>query len=535
MPDLSTCPADRDLQRLLLGQLPRPEAEPLEVHLAVCARCATLAPALKIEDGLLEAVRTATEAPLEEADKVLVAGLARRLKELPPPHSAAGGDTQDIPAPVAAAPPGAAALGCIGAYRLCQVLGSGGMGVVFQAEDPHLRRFVALKAMKPSLAVSTTARQRFLREAQLTAAVKHDHIVTIHQVGEERGVPFLAMELLEGETLEQRLQREQRDGEAAPLPPAEVLRIGREIAEGLAAAHARGLIHRDVKPANVWLEGPRGRVKLLDFGLAWAAEQDVALTQTGAIVGTPAYMAPEQARGESADPRSDLFSLGCVLYRMCTGRPPFRGATTSALLLAVALEQPPRADEINPLVPPALAALVARLMAKEPARRPASAAEVIAFLDGIRVPDASPDRKRRPVRGRHPWLAWSALALVAGAVVLGALFSLRGERKPVPGQQAPQPDLGPLDRLSADRIPPTARFDGQPEELVALAGSDSTSRNGPGGSAPWRLPPAAATSSRAGTAARRRCATWKPGRKWSCWRAPGTWCTAWPSPPTGAA
>jgi hypothetical protein len=176
-------------------------------------------------------VRTAGEAPLEEADKVLVAGLARRLKELPPARSPAGEATQDILAPGDGDPPAAWALGCIGAYRLGKVLGSGGMGVVFQAEDPHLRRFVALKAMKPYLAASASARQRFLREAQLTAAVKHDHIVTIHQVGEERGVPFLAMELLEGETLEQRLQREQHGGQAA-VPPR--CQAGQRLAGGAA-------------------------------------------------------------------------------------------------------------------------------------------------------------------------------------------------------------------------------------------------------------------------------------------------------------
>jgi serine/threonine protein kinase len=174
--------------------------------------------------------------------------------------------------------------------------------------------------MRTALAANPSARERFLHEARAMAAVRHDHVVTIHQVGEERGVPFFAMEQLEGESLHDRLRRE------APLPAAEVLRIAREAAEGLAAAHARGLIHRDVKPANLWLEiqpgepgasasgGHGGRVKVLDFGLARSAAGDEPhLTQTGVVVGTPAYMAPEQARGEVPDQRSDLFSLGCVL------------------------------------------------------------------------------------------------------------------------------------------------------------------------------------------------------------------------------
>src|SRR5262249_27717391 len=154
---------------------------------------------------------------------------------------------------------------------------------------------------------------RFLREARAVAALKHHHIVTIYQVGEDRGVPFLAMEFLEGEPLDARLQRETR------LAVPEVLRIGREIAEGLAAAHERGLIHRGIKPANVWLEGEKGVAKLLDFGLARSAGDGTQLTTAGAIVGTPAYMAPEQATGGGVDARCDLFSLGCVLYRLCTG------------------------------------------------------------------------------------------------------------------------------------------------------------------------------------------------------------------------
>jgi predicted Zn finger-like uncharacterized protein len=200
-------------------------------------------------------------------------------------------------------PQGPDELGRLGKYRVLKVLGHGGMGVVFQAEDPKLKRTVAIKAMLPTLAASASAGQRFLREAEAMAAVEHDHVVRIYQVDEDRGVPFLAMEFLKGEPLDSRLKREEK------LPIPEVLRIGREVAEALAAAHATGLIHRDIKPGNIWLEAPRTRVKILDFGLARAAQQDAGLTQQGAIVGTPAYMAPEQARGEKIDARCDLFSL----------------------------------------------------------------------------------------------------------------------------------------------------------------------------------------------------------------------------------
>ena len=195
-------------------------------------------------------------------------------------------------------------LGWLGPYRVLQVLGAGGMGIVFQAEDPKLKRLVALKAMRPGLALSPAAKQRFLRKAQAAAAIEHDHIITIHQVAEDRGVLFLAMPFLKGESLDARLNR---DGS---LPVPEVLRIGREIAEGLDAAHQHGLIHRDIKPGNIWLEDkgraerrqppgesePGGRVKILDFGMVRTVESNTHLTKTGAIVGTPAYMAPEQAR-----------------------------------------------------------------------------------------------------------------------------------------------------------------------------------------------------------------------------------------------
>ena len=211
-------------------------------------------------------------------------------------------------------------------YRVLKVLGSGGMGLVLLAEDPLLKRSVALKVMRPELAAQADARQRFLREAQATAAIEHPHIVHLYQVGEDRGVPFIAMPFLKGEPLDDRLKREKK------LPVAEVIDLGRQIAEGLAAAHKHGLIHRDIKPANIWLEPTRRRttpswVKILDFGLARAvADDDGQLTKTGAIMGTPAYMAPEQARGEKVDGRCDLFSLGACSTACSPAKCPFKGS-----------------------------------------------------------------------------------------------------------------------------------------------------------------------------------------------------------------
>jgi hypothetical protein len=273
-------------------------------------------------------------------------------------------------------------LGRLGSFRVLGLIGAGGMGAVFRAEDPGLRRLVAVKVMLPQFAGHPVAKARFLREARSQAAVEHNHIVAIHQVGEEGGVPFITMPLLKGASLADALA-------AAPtFAVEESVRVAREVAEGLAAAHAAGLVHRDIKPANVWLEGPSRHVKVLDFGLARAgADGDPAdaVTVPGAIVGTPAYMSPEQATGEPVDARTDLFSLGVVLYQMLTGRQPFTGKNTPATLTAVTSHTPTGPAELNRVVPTALSNLTMRLLAKAPADRPASAGAVVEALRAIPV------------------------------------------------------------------------------------------------------------------------------------------------------
>jgi formylglycine-generating enzyme required for sulfatase activity/Leucine-rich repeat (LRR) protein len=326
-------------------------------------------------------------------------------------------------------------IGRLGEYRVLKVLGAGGMGVVFLAEDPALKRKLALKAMLPSMAASESARQRFIREAQTAAAIEHDHVVPIFQVSQDRGVPFIAMPFLKGEPLDVRLER------VKSLPIAEVLRIGREAAKGLAAAHAAGLVHRDIKPANLWLEGEEGRVKILDFGLARSAADNANLTQQGAIIGTPAYMAPEQAQGGTVDARCDLFSLGCVLYRMSTDQPPFKGNDAVSTLVAVAMENPRPPQELRPEIPEKLSELVMRLLAKNPQERPATATEVVAALQKIeeqtakgkarpqprakKAPDGetmqveAPRKKRRPEKKRLP----VGLLVGGGVLALAALVA----------------------------------------------------------------------------------------------------------------
>ncbi|MBC7821070.1 MAG: protein kinase, partial [Planctomycetaceae bacterium] len=253
-------------------------------------------------------------------------------------------------------------LGQLGGYDVLAIVGRGGMGVVLKAFDRELKRFVAIKVLAPHLAHSSVARKRFAREAQAAAAVVNPHVIAIHHVQPTGRLPFLIMPLLTGESLAQRLKAR------GPLELTEVLRIGMQAAAGLAAAHDQGLVHRDVKPANIFLEKGVERVVITDFGLARAAD-DVSMTRLGVVAGTPEYMSPEQARGEALDGRSDLFSLGCVLYEMATGVSPFRADSTMATLRRIVDEQPAAMASLGPELPPWFNGIVERLLSKDPAQR----------------------------------------------------------------------------------------------------------------------------------------------------------------------
>jgi serine/threonine protein kinase len=280
------------------------------------------------------------------------------------------------------------ALRDLGPFRLVRQLGSGGMGIVFEAFERGTGETFAIKVLRPSLAMEPDAKLRFSREAQAMATVSHRRIVPVLRVGEDQGIPYIVMPLLIGETLDDRLQRSPR------LTIDETIRIGIEIAEGLGAAHERGLIHRDVKPANVWLEGTLGSVRLLDLGLAREYTTNSMLTQSGIVMGTPSYMSPEQARGEKLDARSDLFSLGTILYQMTVGTRPFDGPTPMSVLQQLDAYHPPRACALNPGVPAMLSNLIMELLAKQPKDRPMTAAVAIerlrriSFLGSSRPPAA---------------------------------------------------------------------------------------------------------------------------------------------------
>jgi serine/threonine protein kinase len=265
-------------------------------------------------------------------------------------------------------------IGTLNQYEIMEVVGHGGMGAVLRAFDTKLSRVVAVKIMSPTLAANPTAVKRFLREATTAASVHHDHVVTIHAVDDGHQPPYLVMQFIEGQTLQQKIDRE------GALELKQILRIGSQAAAGLAAAHKLGLIHRDVKPANILLENGVERVKITDFGLARAAD-DVQMTQTGIIAGTPQYMSPEQARGEPIDARSDLFSLGSVLYTMCAGRPAFRADNPVAVLRRICDDTPRPIHELNAEIPPWLEGIVDKLLAKNPVDRFSSAEELAELLD----------------------------------------------------------------------------------------------------------------------------------------------------------
>jgi serine/threonine protein kinase len=310
-------------------------------------------------------------------------------------------------------------LGRLGEYQIRGVLGAGGMGVVLTADDPRLHRTVAIKLMRPEVAAKPGAKEYFLREARSAAKVEHPRIVIIHHVGEWDGTPFLVMPLMAGRSLGMRLQNQ------PPLSLADKVRFVREAADGLAAAHARGLIHRDIKPDNIWLEetAEGTHVRLLDFGLAHVDDSD-RLTQSAAVVGTPNYMAPEQAAGKGVDARADLFSLGCVLYELLSGKKPFSGESVSAVLRSVANDCPAPVQELAPSLPGTLCRLTMRLLEKDPANRPTSAADLSSELRRIEH-ELAPGADTVIIESSQPTSIWVHVPRwilgVAGMFMIGVI------------------------------------------------------------------------------------------------------------------
>jgi serine/threonine protein kinase len=385
--------------------------------------------------------------------------------------------TYDEARPVASAQPLLAAGSSFGRYQIIAELGHGGMGIVYRAYDTQLGRDVALKVMRPDVAANAINSARFLREARALAAVRHDHVVEIYDYGEINGTCFVTMPLLAGESLQARMR--------SPLPSAEVVRIGAELAEGLAAVHARGLIHRDLKPSNVWLEAPNGRVKLLDFGLARECTASDCLTSPRNIIGTPVYMSPEQVNGLKLDARTDLFSFGSILYKAATGQSAFAAPSVTATLKAIGESDPPPAQTLNPAVPTGLSGLIESLHRKNPADRPGSAAEVAKALRTLSADPWAPIAFVSQKRTRNrigQWWSKRASITAAGALVLlvglGMLFlpSIR-ERLPeasrLPAQSTEQKGSSEPLRVSALEVFLLKRIDGRRTLPRSVLGTES--------------------------------------------------------------
>lgn len=404
MTPLQSCPSIDELSGLVDGKLEQDRAAAISAHLDQCGNCLETIARVETDGTLLADLQRCegmfqfrNERPYERVrEQVREIALDASVERGGPvtQHGGRNGTTETVSidsplqdtgvshsptsplvpqhdlSSILRPPEAEGEIGRLGAYRAIKVLGAGGMGLVLEGLDPLLRRSVAIKIMKPEAASNPNVKQRFLREARCAASIDHDHIVKIYDVGEDRGVPFMVMPLLQGESLNDRLKR------LGKLDQDQALRIGYEIALGLAAAHERGLIHRDIKPDNLWLDLERDRVKILDFGLARVDNDDAALTRTNVILGTPKYMSPEQAVGEPVDHRSDLFSLGSVLYVLLSGQPPFAGKSIPAVLIAVSKAEYEPIQQSVPDVDSRLAMLIDRLLSREPARRPQSAREV---------------------------------------------------------------------------------------------------------------------------------------------------------------
>jgi len=347
-------------------------------------------------------------------------------------------------------------------YRILERIGGGGMGVVFKAEDTRLNRFVALKFLPEELSNDAHALARFRREAQAASALNHPHICTIHDVGEDSGHAFIAMEFLEGETLKETIQR-------GALPVRQLLEVATQIAQGLAAAHEKGIIHRDLKPANIFVSRT-GQAKILDFGLAKVApkrvvdqaeitevttDADDALTSPGVAVGTVAYMSPEQVRGEKVDARSDLFSFGVVLYEMATGRMAFPGNTCGVIFEAILNRAPVPAMQVRPELPALLTEIIGKALEKEPSVRYQHAAEICADLrrlqrdlesarHGVGAGGATGelvegrDAGRWLARWKYAWVVTCCLLLIGGGAAFAFSDAGRGMWQRFFGPALPQ-------------------------------------------------------------------------------------------------
>ncbi|MCC9599553.1 serine/threonine protein kinase [Stieleria sp. JC731] len=388
------------MDSFLAGQLSDSEIETWERHLEQCFQCRS-----KLDDrSAIQGFWADTKRFLGSVDETLAidsnrnetesfAGQGREVTSLLDPT-----DHPDM-------------LGRFAGYEVSGVIGRGGMGIVMKARDMSLDRLVAIKVLDPSYSGLSASRQRFAREAKSAAAVVHENVIGIFGVDEFNGVPYLVMPYIKGESLQQRIDRQ------APLPVEDMLEISVQVARGLTAAHGQGVIHRDIKPSNILLLNGVSRVLITDFGLARTVD-DVSLTRSGILAGTPQYMSPEQASSEAVDPRTDLFSLGSVMYAMACGHPPFRSESPYGVLKKI-IDQPHRSLlQHRSDLPSWYIAIVDRLLSKRPVDRFDSAAEVAELLEEGLSHLRQPTTIQKPfVRSVRQSVFWSRRKVIIGIVL----------------------------------------------------------------------------------------------------------------------
>lgn len=427
---LNQCATPSELLGLLKGDYPD-DSHPIVQHIGACSRCQ-----IKL-DSLV-----ATPKDWDAGKDML---MLSRYWTMEGPDSKAIHESSRAPRSLPAT---------IGNYHIVKTIGYGGMATVYQGVDPELNRVVAIKLLHEHLAVTGASRQRFLKEAQAAASIVHPNVIPIYGIHLTDGRPFLAMPLISGGSLQQRLDR---DG---PLPLQDALNISLQIAEALEAAHAKGVIHRDVKPANILLEDGNNRVILSDFGLARTLD-DANQTASGLISGTPAYMSPEQARGEQVDARTDLYSLGCVLYAMCTGHAPYEATSPLKLIQTVQESQFPSVHRYQEQLPGWIDNLIQQLVEKTPEDRLPNATQAAEMIracllhssdNSSPLPTFSNVHKRmrnwlgvRRINDDRKWpLSVFALTLVL-VVILGP-FIIRSSSPPLGAQSAPASNISNIPR-----------------------------------------------------------------------------------------
>jgi eukaryotic-like serine/threonine-protein kinase len=422
---------------------------------------------------------------------------------------------------VTALPPGSR----LGRFEIAAVLGEGAMGTVYLAHDPHIDRPVALKTLRADAAQGEHGQEiksRFLKEAKLAGRLAHPNVVTIYETGDDQGVTYIAMEYVDGESLTQWLARR---GDA---PYAERIEIVRQVAQALEHAHGRGVLHRDIKPGNILLSR-EGRVKVADFGIGKLLSGTGDLTRTGQMIGSPAYMSPEQIRGEKLDPRSDLFSLGVVLYELLTGKRPFPGDSITTLVYQILHTEPKDPLTLRADLPPSTSDVIVRLLAKSPDRRPSDAAAFLreigriegeleaidrtAAMTGLRpAPAAEPTVRTEPpaaerpapaaMRQSGPAYVLAAAALLAAVAIFAWVWKSAASRTVLPAapRATPAPVAAPLAPRTEIPIPTPASLPTRGPEQAADAIVGATRIVTPG-QPPRRASPAASASKRMASAA----------------------------------